>query len=130
MKIDQAELKANLTVFDVKAFSFNSNYTDVVLEREVVSIQDVESLDVCATLCMTRSKFLTKINGFELDSQAMQCFCSFLDATLCKVIDQDEELRAYYGSYQLYSIGFVILSKTLDCGYRQTFCSIFKTFKL
>ncbi len=116
MKIDQTELKANLTVFDVKVFTCNSNYTDVVLEKDVVSIQDVESLDVCATLCMSKTKFETKINGWMLDSQSMQCFCSFFDAALCKVIYQETELTTYNGHYQN-AFGFVMLSKMLDCGH-------------
>ncbi len=115
MKIDQQSLETDLASRDVKKFVTISKYNSVLIEEDVVSILDVESVDVCSTLCLKESNIKKKVNGWKFHFETQKCSCSFLKTTLCMVIEGGD-LKSYDKIGNEFISGFVMLSKTLDCG--------------
>ncbi len=122
MNIDSNALVADLLSHDVKTLVEASEYNDVLIENDVVSFLEVESVDICSTLCLRESGTRMEINSWSFDHDIQKCSCNFVDAILCLVIDT-ARLESYPLDQQqseLHSgksfIGFIMLSRTLDCG--------------
>ncbi len=120
MNFDEDVLKADLNRSDVKVFVEMADYNDVLVNEDVMAIDDVESVNVCSSLCFGEaSGATTKVNGWSYDYATAKCSCSWLSATLCLVIEEDDMTSIDEGqdSKKLEgSVGFVALSKTLKCG--------------
>ena len=87
-----------------------------VIDNSLVEVEDVESLLVCARLCLDTIKSGNIVNGWMFDSAIQLCACSYLDPTLCLAEKSLNPLTTDKEIHSDISLGFVMLSMTLQCG--------------
>ncbi len=116
MIIDQDSLQDELDQFDVQMFDSVSDFNEVVIDNSLVEVEDVESLLVCARLCLDTIKSGNIVNGWMFDSAIQLCACSYLDPTLCLAEKSLNPLTTDKEIHSDISLGFVMLSMTLQCG--------------
>ncbi len=103
------ELIEDMLELDTEIFTYDQDvFGNDITSGATIEIEDVAEEDVCSIVCLENSEEI-EINAWMFDINTKQCFCTWMDLSLC----DPEKKKVSFTSYLEYKQNVVDLKETV-----------------